>query len=94
MPNYSKLAGLIVAGATAIVGTTVVAVKKRKSVKKEENKNATTTFTVSSDTTPPSAPTVKPMSQTNQEPKNNSVEEYVKAENYDPGSVPVEDDLV
>ena len=36
MVNYVSLAGLIIAGATAIGGTAVAIAKKRKSAKKED----------------------------------------------------------
>ena len=98
MVNYVSLAGLIIAGATAIGGTAVAIAKKRKSAKKEEKVNEA--IFVTSDagvfrTTPLDDSAGKPKSQTNQKHNKPSMKnDFVKADDYDPNSVTVEDDLV
>ena len=97
MVNYVSLAGLIIAGATAIGGTAVAIAKKRKSAKKEKVNEA---IFVTSDadvfrTTPLDDSAGKPKSQTNQKHNKPSMKnDFVKADDYDPNSVTVEDDLV
>lgn len=98
MVNYVSLAGLIIAGATAIVGTAVAIAKKRKSAKKEEKVNEAIFVTSDADvfrTTPLDDSAGKPKSQTNQKHNKPSMKnDFVKADDYDPNSVTVEDDLV
>ena len=96
MVNYVSLAGLIIAGATAIGGTAVAIAKKRKSAKKEEKVNEAIFVTSDADvfrTTPLDDSAGKPKSQTNQKHNKPSMKN-VKADDYDPNSVTVEDDLV
>ena len=101
MVNYVSLAGLIIAGATAIGGTAAAAIaKKRKSAKKEEEEKVNEAIFVTSDadvfrTTPLDDSAGKPKSQTNQKCNKSSMKnDFVKADDYDPNSVTVEDDLV
>lgn len=98
MVNYVSLAGLIIAGATAIGGTAVAIAKKRKSAKKEEKVNEAIFVTSDADvfrTTPLDDSAGKPKSQTNQKHNKPSMKnDFVKADDYDPNSVTVEDDLV
>lgn len=98
MVNYVSLAGLIIAGATAIGGTAVAIAKKRKSAKKEEKVNEAIFVTSDADvfrTTPLDDSAEKPKSQTNQKHNKPSMKnDFVKADDYDPNSVTVEDDLV
>ena len=98
MANYVSLAGLIIAGATAIGGTAVAIAKKRKSAKKEEKVNEAIFVTSDADvfrTTPLDDSAGKPKSQTNQKHNKPSMKnDFVKADDYDPNSVTVEDDLV
>ena len=98
MVNYVSLAGLIIAGATAIGGTAVAIAKKRKSAKKEEKVNEAIFVTSDADvfrTTPLDDSAGKPKSQTNQKQNKPSMKnDFVKADDYDPNSVTVEDDLV
>lgn len=98
MVNYVSLAGLIIAGATAIGGTAVAIAKKRKSAKKEEKVNEAIFVTSDADvfrTTPLDDSAGKPKSQTNQKHNKLSMKnDFVKADDYDPNSVTVEDDLV
>ena len=98
MVNYVSLAGLIIAGATAIGGTAVAIAKKRKSAKKEEKVNEAIFVTSDVDvfrTAPLDDSAEKPKSQTNQKHNKPSMKnDFVKADDYDPNSVTVEDDLV
>ena len=98
MVNYVSLAGLIIAGATAIGGTAVAIAKKRKSAKIEEKVNEAIFVTSDADvfrTTPLDDSAGKPKSQTNQKHNKPSMKnDFVKADDYDPNSVTVEDDLV
>ena len=98
MVNYVSLAGLIIAGATAIGGTAVAIAKKRKSAKKEEKVNEAIFVTSDANvfrTTPLDDSAGKPESQTNQKCNKSSMKnDFVKADDYDPNSVTVEDDLV
>lgn len=100
MVNYVSLAGLIIAGATAIGGTAAAIAKKRKSAKKEEEEKVNEAIFVTSDadvfrTAPLDDSAGKPKSQTNQKCNKPSMKnDFVKADDYDPNSVTVEDDLV
>lgn len=98
MVNYVSLAGLIIAGATAIGGTAVAIAKKRKSAKKEEKVNEAIFVTSDADvfrTAPLDDSAEKSKSQTNQKHNKPSMKnDFVKADDYDPNSVTVEDDLV